>query len=141
MTSCPHRLGAVAFACASALALAPSAHANQPPAAARSQPIRVPSMGGFSVGTATMNVTYTDAGGTATVGSPSVALGPNQVVRIDSCLRVRVVKEVHDTTCRQKVVDTTTNTATVKVPAPTATATFTRPAAGHAGYVAPIVSI
>src|SRR3954453_3879239 len=73
------------------LVFASAAHAAPLPVT-QSWPIRIPSMGNVSVGTATSTVTFTDTNGTATIAAPNVALGPGQVRRIDTCIKVRVLK-------------------------------------------------
>ena len=128
-------------ACFAALIPAASAQAVTLPAATLSLPIRVPSMGGFSLGAASLTVTYTDTAGTATAVAPAVMLGSGHQFRVSTCITAHVSNGHDDTTCQQSFVDTRADAATITVSAPTATATFARPAAGGSGYVKYIVSV
>src|SRR3954471_1490365 len=95
----------------------------------------VPSMGGFAVGTATLNVRYTDADATATETAPTVGLGPNQHFRVRTCVQIHVQGSVPDVTCTDKTVDTTGNVASITLAAPTVTKSVARPS-GRWAYAA-----
>jgi acetyl esterase/lipase len=124
------------------LVLVAPASAAKPGPGVLAHPIRVPSMGGFSVGTTTTTTSFTDTDVTATASAATVMLGPGQVFRIDTCLREHIAKKAPQSTCEQKVVDTTANKGgAIKVLAPTVRATYPRPAAGVAGSVTALVSI
>jgi acetyl esterase/lipase len=102
----------------------------------------ISSLGGWSDGTATMSVGFTDTSATATVSSPSVGLGPGHIFHVDTCIKAHSFKGFsYATTCQEKTVDTTANAGSIYVAAPTATATMLRPAAGSSAYFSSIVSI
>lgn len=91
-------------------------------------------MGNYSVGLATMAVTFTDTQATATATSASLALGAGNVFRVDTCVKAHSLKSTYAMQCSQRTVDTTSNAASIKVAAPAVTATMARPASGGTGY-------
>ena len=132
----------VVVLCLAFAAIAPSsAAANLVSPASLTLPIRVPSMGGFSVGLANLNVTYTDTEATATVVAPTVMLGKGNVFEVDTCLKAHSLNVSFETTCDRKTVDTTSNLATVTIAAPTVSAQMARPVSGKSAYFSYIVSI
>lgn len=123
------------------VAFAGSAGANLLPAASRSLPIRAGSLGGLSVGTGTLTVSYTDSHATATASAPSVSLGKGQLFRVQVCIKAHSVNSSFDTRCDDKTVDTRSLLNTISVTAPTATATLARPAGGGRAYFSSVVSV
>src|SRR4051812_8854474 len=63
------------------------ARANLLPPTTVSLPVRVPTMGNYVIGTGQMAVTYTDTEATGIATAPSVGLGPNNVFRVDTCIK------------------------------------------------------
>src|SRR5690242_19673702 len=114
--------------CASAQA------ATVPSQSSLTAPIRVPSMGGFSLGSETTTVTYTDTDETVTTSAPSVMLGKGTTFRVQTCVQIHLYGKVPVSQCADRAVDTTKNTATVKVAAPTVKLNAIRPSAGGSGY-------
>jgi acetyl esterase/lipase len=121
-----------------------NAIANVLPTASISSPVKViPSLGGFSDGTATMSVTFTDTTATATASSPSVGLGPGYVFHVDTCIKAHFMSKPYSytTTCQEKTVDTTANSSSIYVSAPDATSSMSRPSSTGTGYFSFIVDV
>jgi acetyl esterase/lipase len=128
----PLPLGVAAALC---VAAAP-ASANVPvPKIVNNAVKAIPSMGGFTLGTATLTVSYTDSQATATEIAPTVALGPNQRFQVRTCVQVHTQGYAPDATCTEKNVDTTGNLASISLAAPTVTKTIDR-ASGRWAYAA-----
>lgn len=123
-------LGALVLALSAAPAVA-----NVPAPKTVTLPVKAAaSLGGFTVGSASMTVTYTDGDATADVTAPSVGLAANQVFHIETCIKAHLLNRSYATTCEQRVVDTTGNAASITVAATPAHTTMPRPAAGASGY-------
>jgi hypothetical protein len=103
----------------------------------------IPSIGGYSVGTATMSVSFTDTTATATASAPSVGLGPGNVFHVDTCIKAHFMSKPHSytTTCQEKTVDTTANSSPIHVSAPDATASMSRPSSTGTAYFSFIVEV
>ena len=123
------------------LTLVSSAAADVPATASLSSPIKVPSMGGFSVGTMTMTVNYTASGATVTAGAPTVSLGLGHVLKTRTCLQIHVARKTPTASCKEITSDTRGLPATIAIAAPTVVATISRPPAGGSGYVDALVTI
>jgi acetyl esterase/lipase len=91
-------------------------------------------MGGFSLGSETTTVAYTDTDETVTTSAPSVMLGKGTTFRVQTCVQIHLYGKVPVSQCADRAVDTTKNTATVKVAAPTVKLNAIRPSAGGSGY-------
>ena len=118
------------------LAPCAAAHAGSIPATTTlTAPVRVPSMGGFSLGNETTTVKYTASDATVTATAPSVMLGKGTTFLPQTCVQVHLFSRVPSSQCGEKTVDTRANTTTVKVAAPSAKLTTPRPASGGSGYV------
>jgi acetyl esterase/lipase len=122
-------------------AAAVPASANVPPRATISLPVRVPTMGNYTIGTGRMTVTYTDSDATAVASAASVGLGAGNVFRIDTCVKAHALNTTYDSNCTQKTVDTQGNAGTIYVAAPTTTERLARPAAGGKAYLSFVVSV
>jgi dienelactone hydrolase len=103
--------------------------------------VRVPSMGGFSLGVATSTATYTATDATVTVAAGGLMLGKGTVFRVESCAQGHLIGRVPVSQCSDRTVDTRSNAATVTVAAPTAKLSLLRPAAGGSGYVTGQVNV
>jgi hypothetical protein len=137
------RAAALLHALACTLILTASAGANVLPEKTLSLPVRAPSIGNLSVGSATLSVSFTDTQATAVAAAPSVALGKGQVFRLDTCIKKRAigVPREYRTTCEDKIVDTRSNPGKVTVEAPSVTETLARPATGRRAYFSYLVSV
>jgi acetyl esterase/lipase len=120
-------LKTLVLAASATLAIAASASANALPTSTVSNPIRVPSMGNYGVGTAQMAVTYTDNDATATITAPSVGLGPNQYFRLNSCIKRHALNSAYESKCSESFVDTGGKTATTYAAAPSISMKQARP--------------
>jgi acetyl esterase/lipase len=116
------------------LAVAAPASANLLPPTVVTNPVRVPSMGNYGVGSALLTVTYTDAEATATVTAPSVGLGTGQYFRVNTCLKRHGINAGYESKCGESFVDTRGKAATIWVAAPSATMKQARPATGVQAY-------
>ena len=130
----------VALLVALAAAAAP-ASANTPPSTTTSLPVRVPSMGNYTIGTGRMAVTYTKSDATAVASAASIGLGAGNVFHVDTCIKAHGLSTSYASTCNQKTVDTLGNSAPVYVAAPTTSQRLARPAAGGRAYVSFVVSV
>jgi dienelactone hydrolase len=129
-------------AAAATLALAAPAAANIPTTSVLTLPVTVPSMGGYSVGSALMTVKYTDSTATATVTAPSVLVGNGHYFRIVACLKRHVINNSYDSKCSQSFVDTRSKTAAITIAAPTVSLTSPRPgSSSSSGYFAYTVNV
>jgi acetyl esterase/lipase len=117
------------------LAFASAAQAA-PASVSVTNPIKVPSMGGFSVGAGLLTVTYSDSQASAQETAAVVSLGKGQQFRMRTCVQVHLRRGVPDATCVDKDVDTRTSLLDVKVAAPTVSKSVARPAAGGQAYAA-----
>jgi dienelactone hydrolase len=132
----------LALSLAALLAIAAPASANILPTTVKTLPITVPSMNGYSVGSALMTVSYTDSDATATVTAPTVALGNGQYFRINTCLKRHVVNNSYETKCNQTFVDTRKNLATITIAAPVQQLKSPRPSTSStSGYFSYAVNI
>jgi hypothetical protein len=112
-----------------------AAHAASLPASSTlTAPVRVPSMGGFSLGSETTTVTYTATDATVSATAPVLMLGKGTTFRIQTCVQVHLFSRVPSSQCTDKTVDTRANTATITVAAPSAKLTTPRPSSGGSGY-------
>jgi dienelactone hydrolase len=114
---------------------AASAHAaTVPPPSSLTAPVRVPSMGGFSLGSETTTVSYTGTDETVATTAPSVMLGKGTIFRLQTCVQIHLYGRVPVSSCSDRTVDTRANAATVTVAAPTVKLNAIRPSAGGSGY-------
>lgn len=129
------RLLVLALVAAALLAVPAGATANVLPAATVTLPVKVlPSIGGYAIGSSAMTVSYTDTQATAVASSASVGLGPGHIFHVDVCIKAHWLNNSFNTTCAQRIVDTSSNLVPVYLAASTATAAMQRPAAGGKAY-------